>query len=659
MKNRSSLYLACFLLLAVTACSVQKKLAKLQEDNTTAELSLDNSVSDLPELEVKKVTRDTLKVKDDAGNEIFIMKAIRDDESGDMVANEVLDAAVVTARFRNIAERQGKVDLAFQVTVPASMQDSKWQLRFNPDMFIMEDSLRLEPVVITGANYRKAQLKGYQQYERFLSKIISDSTQFVNLKQLEVFIRRNIPQIYAFRNDSSYVSDEQFYSAFGVSEDQAIDHYTNKIARSANERRKSRKDQMFRRYVKAPIVTEGIRLDTVIIEGNGDFTYHYVQTINTRPKLRKVDIVLSGDIYDQEKKIYNIPRTEPLTFYISSISAFADMTERYLTRVVERAAEANTACYVDFAVGKSDVDIELGHNRDEIGRIKGNLADLMTNANYDLDSIVVGAYASPEGRVAANDRLSEARSKSISKYLDKYIKEFQDSLEVDYGFEVDENGNIKKFQRMKIPFVSRSFGENWGMLDRLVQQDTTLTDEQKENYSGLSDRIADLDAREIAMQKEPYYQYLRKELYPRLRTVRFNFYLHRKGMIKDTVHTTTLDTAYMRGVQLLKDMDYLAALDILLPYNDYNTAVAFSGLNRNLSAFAILSELERTPEVNYLLAVIYSRLGDPEKAVECYMKSCAQNHQYVYRGNLDPEISVLIRTYGLNQEPEDDFGDLY
>lgn len=658
MKINSTYILAAALALTVTACSVQKKLARLHEENASAELTLDNSVSDLPELEVKKITRDTLKVKDDQGNEIFIMKAIRDDASGDMVANEVLDAAVVTARFRNIAERQGKVDLAFQVMVPASMQDSKWQLRFNPDMYIMEDSLRLEPVIITGAGYRKNQLKGYQQYERFLSKIISDSTKFVNMKQLEVFIRRNIPQVYAFKRDSSYVSDEQFYSAFGVSEDQAIYHYTNKLALSANERRKSRKDQMFQRYVKVPIVTEGIRLDTVMVDADGDFVYHYVQTINTRPKLRKVDVVLSGDIYDQEKKVYTIPRSKPLTFYISSISAFADVTEHYLTKVVERAAEANTSCYVDFAVGKSDVDLELGHNREEIGRIKGNLADLMQNTNYDLDSIVVGAYASPEGKVAANDKLSEARSKSISKYLDKYIKEFQDSLEVEYGFSVDENGSIQKYNRIKIPFVSRSFGENWSMLDRLVSQDTTLTDEQKEHYSSL-ESIANLDAREVAMQKEPYYLHLRKSLYPRLRTVRFNFYLHRKGMIKDTVHTTVLDTVYMRGVQLLKDMDYLAALDILLPYNDYNTAVAFSGLNRNLSAYAILSELERTAEVNYLLAVIHSRLGDPEKAVECYMKACSQNHQYVYRGNLDPEISTLIRTYGLNKEPDDDFGDLF
>ena len=584
MKNRSPLFFVGFLLLAITACSVQKKLDRLHADRPTAELALDNSVSDMPELEIKKITRDTLKVKDDDGSEIFIMKAIRDDESGEMVANEVLDAAVVTARFRNIAERQGKIDLAFQVIVPASMQDSKWQLRFTPEMYILEYSLKLDPVIITGSGYRKSQLKGYQQYERFLSRIISDSTQFVNLRQLEVFIKRNIPQIYAFRTDSTYVSDEQFYSVFGVSEDEAIDHYTNKVARFVNEKRKSRKGQVFNRYVKVPILSDGIRLDTVMVDADGDFVYHYVQTINARPTLRKVDIVLSGTIYDQDKKIYTVPRSQPLTFYISSISAFTEMSEHYVTKVVERAAEANTACYVDFAVGKSNIDLELGNNRKEIGRIKGNLANLIQNTNYDLDSIVVGAYASPEGRVAANNRLSDARSRALSAYLRDYINDFQDSLEVEYGFAIDESGEIQKYQRVEIPFVSRSYGENWDMLDRLVEQDTTLTDSQKEHYASLVS-ISDLDSRETAMSKEPYYKYLRKELYPKLRTVKFNFFLHRKGMIKDTVHTTELDTAYMRGVRLLKDMDYEAALQILMPYNDYNTAVALL----HLTAISVLT----------------------------------------------------------------------
>ena len=74
------------------------------------------------------------------------MKAIKD-EDGEMVATDVISAAMVTARFRNVAERHGMVDLRFRIIVPAVMRDSKWQLRFYPDMYVLGDTLALDPVV--------------------------------------------------------------------------------------------------------------------------------------------------------------------------------------------------------------------------------------------------------------------------------------------------------------------------------------------------------------------------------------------------------------------------------------------------------------------------------------------------------------------------------
>ena len=124
-------------------------------------------------------------------------------------------------------------------------------------------------------------------------------------------------------------------------------------------------------------------------------------------------------------------------------------------------------------------------------------------------------------------------------------------------------------------------------------------------------------------------------------------------MVKDTVHTTIVDSVYVRGVQALKDMNYDVAIPMLAPYNDYNSAVAYIGKDRNLSALQILEPMERTAPVNYLLAIIYSRIGDVQKAVECYMKSVEQEPSYQHRGNLDPEISVLIKQYGLFKEEEE------
>ena len=636
------------------ACSTQKKLNRIKAGEApSAQLSLGRQESFVPEIKNEKVSRDTLKIKDDDGSEILIMKAIKDEETGEMVAADVLDAAMVTARFRNIAERKGKVDLAFQVIVPASMRDSKWQLRFYPDMFVLEDSIRLEPVVITGAAYRKAQLKGYEHYERFLSKIIEDSTAFIDVRQLEIFLKRNIPELYSFKSDSTYVSEEQFLSAYGVSQKQAIEHYTNKFAKNMNERRKARKDKMYARYVKAPIVTEGIRLDTVMINSEGDFIYNYVQTINTRPKLRRADIVLSGDIYEQEQKLYNIPASEPLTFYISSIAAFVDNTERYMTKVVERRASANTECRIDFEVGRAEMKPELGENAMAIANIRRTLASLLENDTYDLDSVVVSATASPEGSYSYNEKLAQKRSVAVSSYFENYMKHYADSLVEAAGVSMNLDGSQMHQTRSvsTVKLTPRCIPENWTDLYALVEDDVVMNVDQKEHFFRHY-KTSNPDSREAKLKGGDYYKYMKEALYPQLRTVKFNFYLHRKGMVKDTIHTTVIDSAYMRGVQALRDMDYEAALALLRPYEDFNTAVAYMGMERNRNAMKILSKMEKTAEINYLLAILYSREGDQEKAVECYVRACRQNHSYVYRGNLDPEISVLIKMYGLNQEEE-------
>jgi hypothetical protein len=655
--HRFFLWTAAAVLLSFIAvsCGTRRKVVDLEKKTAMASLALAKE-SEVPELEYRMARRDTLVVKDDDGSEMLIMKAVRDEETGEMVANDVLDAAVVTARFRNVAERNGRVDLMFQVIVPKDMMDSEWQLRFNPDMYILEDSLRLDPVIITGNGYRRAQLKGYQQYERFIASIVTDSTQFINMWQLELFLKRNLPEIFAFKTDSTEVSNEMFFSYFGVSEEEAVEHYTNKVARYFNNRKKANRSKRFRRYVKAPIMSEGIRLDTVIRTLDGDFIYNYVQTIKTRPKLRKVDVVLSGSIYEQDKKIYTIPRTDPLTFYISSISAFTDIRERYLTRVVERRAEANTVCRIDFALGSSEVDAGLGRNGEEMDRIRRTISGIMDSEVFDLDSIRVTASSSPEGSESFNDRLSRRRSEAVGRFLSGWIEEYQDSLDVRSGFSVAEDGSVVRQQRVSVPFMSGCEAENWTLLDELVSRDTVMDRSQRDAYFGLRD-IENPDVRESAMKLESFYPYMKEHLYPRLRTVRFDFHMHRKGMVKDTVHTTVIDSVYMQGVQALKDMDYESALRFLGSYNDYNTAIAFVALDRNRNALNILEKEERTAQVNYMLAVVYARLGKERDAVESYLRSCRQNPQYVHRGNLDPEISDLIRLYGLNKEDDDELLD--
>ena len=394
---------------------------------------------------------------------------------------------------------------------------------------------------------------------------------------------------------------------------------------------------------------------------NGDFVYNYVQTIATRPKLRKVDVVLSGDIYKQDKRLYEIPATEPLTYYISSLSAFVDGIPRYKKQIISRRVQANTACYIDFEQGSAEIVEDLSHNQSEMGRIKENLASLIENRDFDLDSIVVTASCSPEGSVTFNSRLSQRRSEAVSRYFDAFIREYREELRkkagTAYYFDSLDDEILRSAQNdsPEVRFISRSNPENWRMLDVLVAEDTLLTAFQKQEYKDLS-AIEDADQREWALAHAEYYRHLREDLYPRLRTVKFDFHLHRKGMVKDTIQTTVLDETYMAGVQAIRDRDYETAITLLRPYQDYNTAVAFCAMDYNASALAILEALDArsepgmTAQIDYMLAVIYSRQGKNKEAVERYLKACELTPSYWHRGNLDPEISELIKRYGLNQE---------
>lgn len=642
--------LTVLMILLACACSMQRKVGQLKDHPVT--LALDDGPA-VPEIDLGELRRDTLTVTDEQGKEVLIMRAVKDID-GEMVATDVLQAARVTARFRNVAERAGKVDLRFEVRVPREMQDSRWQLKFYPEMEVLDETVPLDPVVITGDAYRKAQLRGYQHYQRFLDSIISDSTLFLNARQLELFIRRNIPELYRFREDTSLVSDETFASVYGVTQQQAVEHYKLRYKIRRNDRRIARKGQMFNRYVKVPIVTEGLRLDTVMTGPEQDFIYSYVQPVHIRPQLRKVDIRLRGDIFEQDRRIYRVPQSDPLTFYISSLSSFAAPVERYLTRIVERKAEAHTACYIDFASGSSAIDLKLDGNAQEIGRIRDNLRELAVSDTYAIDSIVVTASCSPEGEYRSNERLARQRSASVSGYFSRVLQEIADSVRREEGIVLDlEDAYGRQRRAEDIRFIARHEAENWSALDQMVERDSLLSGEGKASYRSLR-QIREPDRREAGLQTEPYYRYLREKVYPRLRTVRFDFHLSRKGMVQDTIHTTVPDTVYQRGVQAIRDRDYEQAVTLLRPYRDFNTAVAFLCLDYNASAMDILKDLERTPPVLYMTAILHARQGDDRSAVEAYLRACERDPSYVHRGNLDPEISALIARYGLNREPEED-----
>lgn len=103
------------------------------------------------------------------------------------------------------------------------------------------------------------------------------------------------------------------------------------------------------------------------------------------------------------------------------------------------------------------------------------------------------------------------------------------------------------------------------------------------------------------------------------------------------------DTAYMRGVELLKKRKYAEALYTLNSYNDRNTVVAHLSLDYNERALTLLAALPKDAVTEYLRAIACARLGRKDEGREHLLEACRIDERMEYRGNLDPEITELLK----------------
>ena len=602
-------------MLLVASCTQYRILQKINAGEVAPAISVHDDPEPHQSDEIS--VTDSLEVHEGP----VIMNAIRDSETGEMVATDVINASKVTARFRNVAERSGYVTIGFEVTVPSELTQSAWKLEMCPEMVLQEDTLELEPLYIAGQAYRDAQLRGYERYNRFLASIIDDPDHFIRKGQLEIFLERYFPEIYAMKTDSSYVTDPVAENLFGVSQREAILHYRMKLKERANNRRKGRKDRMYARYVKDPIINEGVRLDTVVCAGN-EFVYRYTHVFRSRPGLKKAVVYLKGRLYEHGEKIADMSESDDMTYYISSLSTMADVSPRYRMIVLERIVYDNTKALVDFDHGSAVIDTMLGDNASELRRIGRCIDDVASRDDLVLDSLVISASCSPEGEYGYNSVLAEARAKAVAGYVSRHVPE-------------SWSGRLKL----------KSVPENWNQFRLLVGNDSLLGPGTVRKIMEITSDLSLPDKTEGMLASMSCYRYLREKVYPMLRSVQFDFYLHRSGMQKDTVHTTELDMEYMSGVEALKELDYKRAVSILRPYRDYNSALAFMAAEYNHSALDVLKSLDETdPKVCYLMAVVYSRLGWDEVAERYFRQALSYDPYLKFRANLDPEMARFAAT---------------
>ena len=374
----------------------------------------------------------------------------------------------------------------------------------------------------------------------------------------------------------------------------------------------------FNRFVKFPY-PEDARLDS-LIEGRSTVTYYYSQEVKTDETSKKMLVTLQGQVLAVDDSAYRLPPSDTLSYIVSSMLSFVDTIPRYRIKVVDKFVTVEDRNYIQFFVGDTRVVDTLGDNRRQLDKITGLMRQIVEQQEFYVDTITLTAASSPEGAYAFNDRLSQGRAAALKRYLVRR-----------YGRSIDTMLTV------------RWVAEDWTELTNRIR-----TDREIGNRDAILELIAEEknpDRREQAIrQRFPKdYAYIRSVIYPQLRAVNFRYNLRRKGMVKDTIHTTELDTTYTRGVELLQKRKYAKALYILNDYNDRNTVVAHLSLDHNERAMELLATMPKDAVTEYLRAIACSRLGRKAEGRRHFLEACRLDERMEYRGNLDPEIAELLK----------------
>ena len=378
------------------------------------------------------------------------------------------------------------------------------------------------------------------------------------------------------------------------------------------------REAAFNRFVKFPY-PEDARLDS-LVEGRSTVTYYYSQAVKTDETSKKMLITLQGQVLAVDDSAYRLPPSDTLSYVVSSMLSFVDTVPRYRIKVIDKFVTVEDRNYIQFFVGDTRVVDTLGDNRRQLDKITGLMRQIVEQQEFYVDTITLTAAASPEGSYAANNILARARAEALKRYLVRR-----------YGRSIDTMLTV------------RWVAEDWPELTARIRTDREIVN--REAILELIAREKNPDRREqIIRQRFPEeYAYIRSVIYPQLRAVNFRYNLRRKGMVKDTIHTTELDTAYARGVQLLQKRKYAKALYVLNDYNDRNTVVAHLSLDHNERAMELLATMPKNAVTEYLRAIACSRLGRKAEGREHFLEACRLDGRMEYRGNLDPEIAELLK----------------
>ena len=282
---------------------------------------------------------------------------------------------------------------------------------------------------------------------------------------------------------------------------------------------------------------------------------------------------------------------------------------------VVKSREIQAECFLDFEVNKINIRPEYMNNPRELAKIRVMIDDLKLDPSIKVNRLDIIGYASPEGTLATNKRLSEGRAMALRDYLASRYDFPRNQYHIIFG------------------------GENWdGLIDALETLDMDYKNE-------MLDIIQDIpiekgrETKLMQLRGGVPYRYLLKNVFPSLRVAicKVNYDIKNfnvdeaKEVIKRRPQNLSLNemflvaNTYPKGSQEFIDV-FETAVRMYPDSEISNMNAATAALSRNdlISAERYLKKMESQeywPEYNNAMGILTLLKGDYELAEEYLNKA--------------------------------------
>ena len=293
------------------------------------------------------------------------------------------------------------------------------------------------------------------------------------------------------------------------------------------------------------------------------------------------------------------------TFYLAPVDTLAD-GERVMSLEIEQVTVAAKMRSVPERNGRVVLDFIVSLPKQLLGGSRS--------------VVITPILHKPDGRMELEDLVIRGGRFSLLQQRETYVDRFRpDTLEREAAF--------NRFVKFPYPEDARldSVVERRGMMTYYYSEEVPTDESSKRMTVTLEGKVVGIDDSSYRLPPSDTLSYVVSSMLSFVDTL------------------LQQDTAYMRGVELLKKRKYAEALYTLNSYNDRNTVVAHLSLDYNERALTLLAALPKDAVTEYLRAIACSRLGRKDEGREHFLEACRIDERMEYRGNLDPEITELLK----------------